>query len=100
MNDDDIKALRTAADMQGLSQEFAELVAERDAAVDDADRMDFISNEWFYKDMLDRIAFSFNESWNAGQHESLRAAIDAAMATARIIDPTPAPQGDTHASHD
>lgn len=44
----------------------------------DAERLDYIEKEWFSKCSENTIYFNFSEVWDAGAHENLRAAIDAA----------------------
>lgn len=48
------------------------------ASGEDSALLDFIEKKWFYRDGVGAWAFSFNECWDAGQHESLRTAIKAA----------------------
>lgn len=43
----------------------------------DAERLDYIERNWFYRDAFGELTFIFNESWSAGVHETLRDAIDA-----------------------
>lgn len=43
---------------------------------EDAKRLDFLEKGWFWKDSRGCWNFSFNECWDAGQHDSLREAID------------------------
>ncbi|AEC22257.1 hypothetical protein PT7_P021 (plasmid) [Pusillimonas sp. T7-7] len=43
---------------------------------EDAERIDFMEKEWFYRDPNGVWTFSFNECWEAGRHENLREAID------------------------
>ena len=77
--------LEVAAKSRGLRAEgcvqCAQLSVERDALCADAERLDWIEENWFYKAYDDQIiSFRFNEMWDAGQHADLRAAIDAASA--------------------
>lgn len=55
--------------------------AEPSTSHEDTERLDFIEKAWFYQEANGAIAFSFNETWDAGQHANLRAAIDAARAS-------------------
>lgn len=43
----------------------------------DTARLNWIAEHWFYKDSGNNICFNFNEAWDAGRHDDLRAAIDA-----------------------
>lgn len=48
----------------------------------DAARLDWMEQHWFYRQGDGCLAFGFNETWDAGNHPNLRAAIDAAMSVA------------------
>lgn len=43
---------------------------------EDSERLDFIEKAWFYQNPDGVWSFGFNECWDAGQHNSLRDAID------------------------
>ena len=87
MTDDaTMRELRTAADMQGLSQEFAALVAERDAAVADVGAW-AAEPELPQPQLLVEAAQGFVEGWTRSQ---VRSAINLALLTQRYTTP-PAP---------
>lgn len=66
------KAMIEAADtIDTLRAQLAE-------AQKDSERLDWIEQSWFYRDSRGTISFVFNDSWDAGTHDSLRAAIDTA----------------------
>lgn len=51
--------------------------AQKEPGLTDRQRIDFISDEWFYTDGAGNVSFCFSEIWDAGKHKDLRAAIDA-----------------------
>lgn len=53
----------------------------------DAERLDFLERAWFFKSSEGYIEFAFNECWDAGRHDNLRAAIDAHLAASKQEKP-------------
>lgn len=54
--------------------------ADQEVEQADTARLDFMEREWFFTGSSGLLSFCFSETWDAGKHPSLRAAVDAAIA--------------------
>lgn len=66
------------SDAESALAELNTLRTQLAEAQKDSERLDWIEQSWFYRDSRGTISFVFNDSWDAGTHDSLRAAIDTA----------------------
>lgn len=67
------------ATVLSLLDENEALQAENEKLRKDAERLQWVTENWFYQTLDGTWIFSFDESWDAGKHLDLRAAIDSAM---------------------